>query len=155
MHFLGDLPEFNKVRDPKNSGNVICFYPCGNETWNTQLPETVKWRVEHSWNSGEVTKKPTAEAEGEKTYTCTVCGETETETIPKSADDYVPGDVDGNGQVLANDARLALRASAKLETLDERQEKAADVDGSGDVLADDARQILRFSAKLQNEFVKK
>ena len=155
VHFLGDLPEFKGERDSKYSRNVICYYPCGNETWNTELPETVEWRVAHSWNSGEITKEPTAESDGEKTYTCTVCGETETETIPKSADDYMPGDVDGNGQVLANDARLALRASAKLETLDERQKNAADVDGSGDVLADDARQILRFSAKLQNEFVKK
>nr|MCR5781162.1 hypothetical protein [Clostridia bacterium] len=65
-----------------------------------------------------------------------------------------PGDVDGNGQILADDARLALRASAKLETLTEAQSFAADVDGNGQVLADDARQILRFSAKLQKEFTK-
>lgn len=68
---------------------------------------------------------------------------------------YTSGDVDGNGDVLANDARLALRYSAKLEKLAEIQIKAADVDGSGDVLANDARQILRYSAKLQHEFVKK
>ncbi len=71
-----------------------------------------------------------------------------------SAPAYAVGDVDGNGQVLANDARLALRASAKLETLDVRQTKAADVDGNGQVLANDARQILRYSAKLQHEFEK-
>ncbi len=114
--------------------------------------------ADHVWNDGEITKKPTADVEGEKTFVCTVCGAVKTETVPKlipAKEDHTPGDVDGNGQVLANDARLALRASAKLETLDERQQTAADVDGSGDVLADDARQILRFSAKLQNEFVKK
>ena len=62
---------------------------------------------------------------------------------------YSIGDVDGNGQILADDARLALRASAKLEELTEQQKTAADVDGSGEVLADDARVILRVSAKLE------
>ena len=63
-----------------------------------------------------------------------------------------PGDVNGDGDVLANDARLALRASAQLENLDETQKKAADVDGNGEVLANDARLILRFSAQLETGF---
>ncbi len=37
----------------------------------------------HSWNSGVVTKAATTSATGVKTYTCTVCGKTKTETIPK------------------------------------------------------------------------
>ena len=64
------------------------------------------------------------------------------------------GDVNCDGQILANDARLALRASAQLENLDATQTKAADVDEDGKVLANDARQILRFSAKLQTKFAK-
>ncbi len=68
--------------------------------------------------------------------------------------DFIPGDVDGDGEVIAKDARLALRASASLETLSELAAKAADVDGNGRILANDARQILRFSAKLQKEFDK-
>ncbi len=75
-------------------------------------------------------------------------------TVTAVYEGHRPGDVDGNGDVLANDARLALRFSAKLEELDKYQQKAADVDGSGDVLANDARQILRFSAKLQSDFTK-
>lgn len=69
-------------------------------------------------------------------------------------DDFASGDVNGDGQILANDARLALRASAQLERLDAAQTKAADVDEDGKILANDARQILRFSAKLQTEFKK-
>ncbi len=37
----------------------------------------------HSWNAGEVTTPATEDAEGVKTYTCTVCGQTKTETIDK------------------------------------------------------------------------
>ena len=37
----------------------------------------------HVWDGGAVTKEPTKEEEGVKTYTCTVCGETKTESIPK------------------------------------------------------------------------
>lgn len=37
----------------------------------------------HSWDEGIVTKQPTESADGEKTYTCSVCGATKTEAIPK------------------------------------------------------------------------
>ena len=37
----------------------------------------------HSWDSGKVTKAATYETEGVMTYTCTICGETRTSTIPK------------------------------------------------------------------------
>ncbi len=42
-------------------------------------------RSGHSWNSGTVTTPATEYAAGEKLYTCTVCGETKTEVIPKLA----------------------------------------------------------------------
>ena len=37
----------------------------------------------HKWDAGEVTKAATEQAEGIKTYTCTVCKGTKTEAIPK------------------------------------------------------------------------
>lgn len=37
----------------------------------------------HTWDNGVMTTEPTAEKEGVKTYTCTVCNETKTETIPR------------------------------------------------------------------------
>ncbi len=59
------------------------------------------------------------------------------------------GDVDNDGTITASDARLALRASVKLETLTAEEEKAADVDGQPGVTASDARLILRASVKLE------
>ena len=35
----------------------------------------------HTWDEGKITKQPTVGAEGEKNYTCSVCGETKTEKI--------------------------------------------------------------------------
>ena len=37
----------------------------------------------HNWNNGVVTLEPTTEAEGVRTYTCSLCGNTRTETIAK------------------------------------------------------------------------
>ena len=51
----------------------------------------------HAWDSGKVTKQPTATEDGVKTYTCTRCGETKTETIsatgcPSAGFTDVPGE---------------------------------------------------------------
>jgi hypothetical protein len=42
----------------------------------------------HSWNDGEVTKEPTCEETGVKTYTCTECEEAKTETIAALGHEY-------------------------------------------------------------------
>ena len=62
------------------------------------------------------------------------------------------GDVDGNGKVEPADARLALRASVKLENyaVGSAQFLAADVDGNGKIESSDARTILRVSVKLES-----
>lgn len=62
------------------------------------------------------------------------------------------GDVDGNGKVEAADARLALRASVRLENIGKGTDAftAADVDRNGAIEAADARYILRASVGLEN-----
>ena len=59
------------------------------------------------------------------------------------------GDVNLDGVVRAADARLALRAAAKLENLSSEAFAAADVDFDKKVSAKDARKILRVSAGLE------
>ncbi len=59
------------------------------------------------------------------------------------------GDVNGDNKITADDARRALRFSAKLDSYTTGEFAAADVDGDGKILADDARRILRASAKLE------
>lgn len=41
--------------------------------------------AEHTFDDGKITKESTEDAEGEKTFTCTVCGYTKTETVEKLA----------------------------------------------------------------------
>lgn len=43
----------------------------------------------HTWNNGKITTEPTTTTEGVKTYTCTACGDTKTETVPKTEEGYV------------------------------------------------------------------
>lgn len=58
-------------------------------------------------------------------------------------------DLNSNGKVDASDARLILRAAAKLDSLTTSQTKIADVNSDGNVTAADARTVLRMAAKLQ------
>ena len=43
---------------------------------------------QHDWNSGVVTLKPTADSEGERTYTCNVCRATKIEKLDKLSADH-------------------------------------------------------------------
>ena len=47
----------------------------------------------HTYDDGVVTTEPTCTEDGEKTYTCTECGHTKTETVEKTG--HVDGDDDG------------------------------------------------------------
>lgn len=60
----------------------------------------------------------------------------------------LPGDTNLDGKITADDARLALRASAQLENISAKQIQAADMDSDGKVSAPDSRIILRVSAGL-------
>ena len=65
------------------------------------------------------------------------------------------GDVDGDGDITANDALAILRQSVGLENFDENKLLLADVDGDGDITANDALEVLRYSVGLsQNEIIK-
>ena len=129
------------------AGRAACVCDiCGDAVYE-ELPATGA----HTWNAGEVTKAPTASAEGETTYTCTVCGLQRTEPIEKLS--YTPGDVDADGAVTASDARLALRRAVHLEDFEETSPAylACDIDGDCEVTSSDARTILRIAVGLKDE----
>ncbi len=73
-------------------------------------------------------------------------------TVTQAADDppedYNLGDVDGDDRIVAEDARLALRAAVGLEKLTDEQFFATDVNADEVITAEDARQILRAAIGL-------
>ncbi len=96
---------------------------------------------------GAYTVKITANSPYEKQ------GQTLTGTVTLEAQTIIPGDVNCDGEVTAEDARLALRAAVGLEDFPENSPafRAADLDGSGDITAEDARAILRLAVGLETD----
>ena len=72
----------------KNGGSLtVKIYP----TYNSSVAKTYKFTcgcTSHTYGSAVITKQPTCTAEGTKTKTCTQCGATVTETIPKTSHKY-------------------------------------------------------------------
>lgn len=106
----------------------------------------------HSFGEWEVTKEATTAEEGIETRKCSKCGKEETRPIGKLIITYTLGDVDGDGNISAADARLALRRSVGLENYEEGSPAflACDVDLDGNVTVADARLILRASVGLED-----
>ena len=60
------------------TGDTVCDV-CG----ETLKKGSVIPKSEHRWNEGRISKAATTEEEGEKTYTCIICGEKKVEKIAK------------------------------------------------------------------------
>lgn len=117
------------------------------EVTTTDIPVTLHV---HTWSDWTVTKPATIHQEGERSHSCTVCGESETEVLAKLT--FLPGDVDGSGSVGAADALMALQASTKKIVLEDDWRLRADVNGDSDVTADDALLILQYTTKRIDRF---
>lgn len=96
----------------------------------SELIETLPKTNNHSWDNGVVTVEPTADHEGVKTYTCSVCGETKTESIPRIASQSL-------ASVNPSDAEVETPVEA--ETPAASEELPADT-AESDVPAEDAEE---------------
>ncbi len=100
----------------------------------------------HKEGEWETVKEPTAQEAGKKVKKCTVCGDVLAEEEIKK---LVLGDVDGDGKIMAVDARKVLQYCANLIELDEVQLNTGDVNEDGVVDLTDARWILQYMANLR------
>ena len=103
----------------------------------------------HSWSEWTVIQPATAEAEGLRERTCLVCGEKETEVIPKL--DFIYGDVNGDGKINGRDVvKLAKYLAAYDEltgTSSVTVSPGADVNGDGRI---DGRDLVKLRKYLAN-----
>ena len=104
----------------------------------------------HSFGEWVTVKVATFTEEGLAERVCATCSEKESKAIEKLA--YLLGDANLDGQITAADARIILRISAKLETLEDNKiaVENIDVNFDGTVSASDARTVLRVAAKLES-----
>jgi hypothetical protein len=67
------------------TGKSVCtaYVSLGGKSYSDGKTVTLPATGNHTWNASTVTKAPTYTEEGVRTYTCTVCGKTKTESIPK------------------------------------------------------------------------
>ena len=133
----------------------------------------------HAWDDGVITTPATCTTDGVKTYTCTICNATKTETIPATGHSYgawVKLDDAQHQRVCANDpshvetenhawddGRVTTEPTDKAEGVKtytctvcgaERTEAIriiGDADGDGKVTSADARLALRASVRLKEK----
>ena len=74
--------ENGDVLSDEGVGKIIVDYNGFNVDYDVRVIDKDKHK-EHVWDEGKVIKEATYDEEGEMLYTCTVCGETKTEVIPK------------------------------------------------------------------------
>ena len=101
--FKSDNTDYKIVRDDKKKGRLILTLNSSEHqhTWSDwKHNDSQHWKVcancdetseraDHSWDGGVITKPATTEADGVKTYTCSVCKVTRTETIAKLGHEHI------------------------------------------------------------------
>ena len=81
---------YAKYESPIEISNTSTVYAYATKAGFTNSSTvSATYTVEHTWNAGEVTTTPTCDKEGVRTYTCTICNETKTETISANGHSYV------------------------------------------------------------------
>lgn len=82
------IPAMCSTYDANKVGNQSVRVKWGTKSISVTITLTEAAHTTHTYDSGTVTKAATCTAEGVKTYTCTVCGATKTEAIPKTDHSY-------------------------------------------------------------------
>ena len=158
-----DCKETSTVAIPKleehkwDAGTVTTEATCGKagvKTFKCSVCETTKTEEiaktgSHKYGEWKVIIPATPLLPGTMIRECTVCGDKQTENVKYEETKVKLGDVNGDGNITAVDARLVLQSVAGLKELTAKEQEAADVNGDGNVSAVDARAILQVVAGLR------
>ena len=115
-------------------------------TDNTDTTETdTSDNTDNTDTAGTDTSDNTDNTETDNTDTPDTADDTESDTESDTEENFMLGDVDGDGKVSAKDSMLVQRYVINLKQLGDLQKKAADIDLDGKITNKDALGILRFS----------
>ncbi len=105
----------------------------------------------HDFSAWETTVNETEEHDGEETRECKVCNFTETRIVDniQSSEKHKIGDADGDGKVMATDARIVLQVVAGLKQNDDLIFSNVDINDDNIITAIDARMILQIVAGIK------
>lgn len=116
------------------------WHACTGENCNEKLDVAA-----HTWNDGVITIRPTGTQTGIKTFTCTFCDRTKTESIPVT---ILYGDVNLDGKVNGADIILLSRYLARWNlSFSSNQLHAMDVNADGSINGADIILFARYLAK--------
>ena len=85
--------EVEVIKAPTCTETGISGKRCAHENCKVIDSETVIPATGHKWDDGKVTTEPTCTEDGVKTYTCSVCSETKTETITATGHKWDNGEI--------------------------------------------------------------
>lgn len=109
LGWAGSPTDFNGITGVYTpTGSITLYAIWGIYTAEAQTPH------EHSWDDGVVQKTATAEETGIMLYTCTVCGETKTEEIPKLEPEVLSGKCGDNVLWEFEDGTLTIFGSGDM-----------------------------------------
>ena len=117
----------------------------------------------HSWDDGEITKEATCKEEGSKTYTCSICGDTKTEAIPKKDHTWDEGKVTKKATCTEDGLKVytckscgeskeeVLKATGHQHTEVRNEKKATckEEGYSGDIYCTDCGELIKKGSKIE------
>lgn len=96
----------------------------------------------HQWDEGVITKEPNFNEEGERTYTCQVCGKKQVDPTPPLP--YLPCDINGDGVVNNKDLTRLMKYLAGENVI--VVQAALDVNGDNAVNNKDLTRLMKHLA---------
>ena len=119
-------------------GYTIYTCSCGDSVYTAYD----QFATGHAYDDGVITTEPTVDTEGVKTFTCTACGDTYTETVDKLKPAFTYGDVNDDGEIKTTDV-AALRRYVGGALSVKINANAADVNGDGSLKTTDVATLAR------------
>ena len=125
--------EVEVIKAPTCTETGISGKRCTHEGCEEIDSETVIPATGHQWDEGKVTTEPTCTEDGVKTYTCSVCDETKTETIAATGHQWNGGEITIPATCTENGVKTYTCSVCK-ETKTETVEKLGHAFGAVEVI---------------------